>query len=239
MNAARPHFPLLGAGFGLLATTWAWPSPWRWLLLTLLLYALASLARRSEPLWRGALVGLSAGLNSAWLTLWLGWPVGLALGALNLAAASPLTRSPRFRQWLGWGGWLLPLAWPATVLGAGAFALHLLVPCSVRRVTLNRATGSIVLVGGWLWWPGFRGGYSLGQFAFLTPDALDLLAHETGHTLNNAAFGSLFHFVGAADELLLPLVFPARRWADAYAERVAESHNAHSAERRLVQLWQA
>lgn len=239
MPIRRNLLPLFGAALGLGLGVWAVKSLWLWALLTVLLYAVAGAARRSEPLWRGMLVGLSAGLNATWLTLWLGWPFGLLLGLLNLGAASGLVHSARFRRWLGWGGWLLPLAWPATVLGAAAFALQMLRPALVRRVAFDYATGTVVLVGGWLWLPRYSGGYSLGQYAFLTPDALGLWAHETGHTLSNAAFGSLFHFVGAADEVGTPLLVPSRRWADAYAERLAESHNPHSYERQLVRLWRA
>ena len=231
--------PLFGALFG---TLLAWglsglplgTSLTLWAGLSVLLYVAAS--RGPEPLWRGVLIGLNAGLNAAALLLWVG-PLGFCAAALNLLAASDLTCSPRFRHLLGWSGWLLPLSWPATLLGLAAFGLNVLAWRSVRRVWVDRGTGSVVMVGGWLWWPGFRGGYSLGQFAFVTPDALGLVAHETGHTLNNAAFGSLFHFIGAADELLLPLLDPSRRWADAYAERLAEGHDPRTRQAQVVGLW--
>lgn len=235
-----PHAcPLLGAFPGLLL---AWGLT-RWppaeaaagaLGLTALLYAAASVRAgrgRAEPFWRGALLGLSAGLNFALLPAWAAWP----LAGINLLAATPLTRRARFRQLLGWAGWGLPLGWPATALGLLALALNALWPPTVRRVWVDWATGTVVLVGGWLWWPGFCGGYSLGQFAFLTPDAPELLAHETGHTLNNAAFGSLFHFIGAVDELLIQRPLFQRQWADAYAERLAESHRCGRGQ--TARLW--
>lgn len=231
--------PSLGALIGVLL---AWglaqlplaSAPALWLLLGVGLYIAAS--RGTEPLWRGVLIGLNTGLNAAIVLRWLG-PLPLPLIAVNLLAASHLTRRLRFRQVLGWAGWLLPLSWPATALGLGAFVLNLLAFPLVRRVVLDRATGTVVLLGGWLWWPGFSGGFNLGQFAFVTPNALGLIAHETGHTLNNAAFGSLFHFIGAADELLVPLLIPARGWADAYTERLAESHQPHTGQAPTVRLW--
>ena len=231
--------PPLGALFGVLL---AWglavlplaSAPALWLLLSVGLYVAAS--QGNELLWRGVLIGLNTGLNAAVLLRCLG-PFSLPLAAVNLLTASRLTRRPRFRQVLGWAGWLLPLSWPATALGLGAFALNVMAFSSVRRIVLDRATGTVILVGGWLWWPGFSGGFNLGQFAFVTPNALGLVAHETGHTLNNAAFGSLFHFIGAADELLVPLLIPARGWAVAYAERLAESHQPHTGQAPTVRLW--
>lgn len=212
---------------------WAW-----WLALSVALYVAASISGRGlEPLWRGILLALNAAGNAA--LLWPWWPPAAALALLPWLAASPLAGQASFRQLLGWSGWLLPLSWPATALGLGAFALNLLRPARLRRIWIDRATGTVVLVGGWLWWPGFQGGYSLGQFAFLSPHALELLPHETGHTLNNAAFGSLFHFIGAADELLLAWLFPSRAWADAYAEQLAESHNPAYTGRKILPLWRA
>lgn len=51
--------------------------------------------------------------------------------------------------------------------------------------------------------------------------AAGTIDHETGHLLNVAAFGSIWHFVGAWDQS----VGPCKRGADAYAEHLAESHN--------------
>ena len=48
--------------------------------------------------------------------------------------------------------------------------------------------------------------------------------HETGHGLNVAAFGSIFHFVAALDQN----VFGSG--ADTYSEKLAESHDPSKAD---------
>ncbi len=67
-----------------------------------------------------------------------------------------------------------------------------------------------------------RGGYNLGNFAYIHRDSAasaSLVGHETGHTLNVAAFGSIWHFIGAIDENVVG------RGAGAYAEQLADSHD--------------
>lgn len=208
---------------------------WLWFVLSVLFYVAAASSRGLEPFWRGALLALNVGFNAALLRHW--WSPAAVLALLPLLAVSPLAQQRLGRQVLGWGGWLLPLSWPATVLGLAAFGLNLLRPAKLRRIWVDQNTGTVVVLGGWLWWRGFHGGYSLGQFTFLSHNALELLPHETGHTLNNASFGSLFHFIGAADELLLGWLVPSRTWADAYAEQLAESHNPRSSAKKIVPLW--
>jgi hypothetical protein len=73
---------------------------------------------------------------------------------------------------------------------------------------------------------GFRGGFNLGNFTFLlgTPPTpftdVGISSHETGHTLNVAAFGSVWHLVGNGIE---QNVKPFVRGARAYGEMLAES----------------
>jgi hypothetical protein len=67
------------------------------------------------------------------------------------------------------------------------------------------------------------GGYDLGNFIYVNKsDGInDHLAHEGGHTLNNAAFGGIFHWIGAWDENL----WPFENGGNAFAEKVADSHD--------------
>jgi hypothetical protein len=51
--------------------------------------------------------------------------------------------------------------------------------------------------------------------------------------LNNAAFGSIFHFVGAIDENVPPFA----RKAGAYAERFAESHDPTGIVPPWAEMW--
>lgn len=63
------------------------------------------------------------------------------------------------------------------------------------------------------------GGYNLGNVAYIhrnSPFSTHLVQHETGHTLNVAAYGSIFHFVGAIDANVIP-----NRGTNAYAEKLA------------------
>jgi hypothetical protein len=92
---------------------------------------------------------------------------------------------------------------------------------------------------------GFRGGFNLGNFTFLSPtperglaiqspfDAPGLSAHETGHTLTMAALGGLFHWINAVDENVPPF---ARKRA-AYGELIAESHLPRPHPIRHVRVW--
>ena len=74
---------------------------------------------------------------------------------------------------------------------------------------------------------GFAGGFSLGNFTFLTAPALQdaflapgLSSHETGHTLNTAAFSGVVLWINAVDENIPPF----RKMNVAYGELTAESH---------------
>lgn len=58
----------------------------------------------------------------------------------------------------------------------------------------------------------------MGNFVFLKPGST-AEGHETGHPLNLAAYGWIFHFVGALDENV------TGGDADAFAEHLADSHD--------------
>ena len=70
-------------------------------------------------------------------------------------------------------------------------------------------------------------GYTLGNFVYINRTAsmrvpAGTIDHETGHVLQVAAFGSIWHFVGAWDENVGP---SGGRRSNAYAEQLAEGHN--------------
>jgi len=68
-----------------------------------------------------------------------------------------------------------------------------------------------------------EGGYNLGNFAYIHRNSEfspSLVQHETGHTLNVAAYGAIFHYIGAIDGNVIP-----GRKTRAYAEKLADSHD--------------
>ncbi|NTU97194.1 MAG: hypothetical protein HGA62_05170 [Chlorobiaceae bacterium] len=187
---------------------------------------------------RGFLIGLDTGVNTVLSGVIFGPIAGIITGIVNvLAAFDFFTRSRLYQAVLGWSSWFMPMSWPATGLGLVCFLLNLIpamfaanrsVRIKIHRLTLDRGTGTIVMEGGWTFLPGFRGGFSLGNFAFVTMDS-GVTDHETGHTLNVAAFGSIFHFIGAIDQNIIRSV-PE----NAYAERCADSHVPNAAAYRLA-----
>jgi len=195
-----------------------------------------------EHLLRKLMIRMNAVTNTLLLVV-LGLTVpGIAIGGINFAASFPETaRLKGYQRILGWTSWLMPMSWPVTVLGAYVLVLDLagavltlnrISRFHVERVWVDRPSGCVVLEGGWLYRPGFRGGFNLGNFAFITPGVTHVVRHEAGHTLNVAAFGSVFHFVGAIDENIVNRHAPY----DAYAERLAES--ARDPERDgVVRVW--
>ena len=104
----------------------------------------------------------------------------------------------------------------------------------IDHISIDWGTGIIVMGGGLIEPSGGADGFNLGNFVFLREGAsgdAGLVRHETGHGLNVAAFGALFHFVGALDEN-----WPSNRGDDAFAERLAESHSNRPGS-PTVPLW--
>lgn len=190
---------------------------------------------------RGFMIGFNAGLNAFIATAILGPVAGIVLGVINfLAAFDAISKSAVYQGSLGWFSWLMPMSLLATAVGLVFFVLNVLPALltlnrvdalKIKRLSIDWKTGTSMLEGGWTFLPGFRGGFNLGNFAYLTPGST-VGAHETGHTLCNAAFGSVFHFVGAIDENAL-----RANPCDAYAERLAESHNPHTSDPRVIPMW--
>jgi hypothetical protein len=174
---------------------------------------------------------------NAWSNGLLGGP---ALQAINLLAAfDGVAGSDAYKSVAGWSSWLSPMSWIATGIGAALFTVGLIASpvlgnrneatwmgraTHINSVTIEWQTGSIVTRGGAAQpWAGAPG-YNLGNFIFLDPNASltpgAVVAHEAGHTLNVAAFGGIFHFIGFIDEMIWPGTGSA-----ALAERWAESND--------------
>jgi RHS repeat-associated protein len=188
---------------------------------------------------RGFMIGLNAGMNAIIATALFGPVIGISLGVINfLAAFDGIAASPVYQGILGWSSWLMPMSWLATGVGLVFFVINVIVAfftfwiprwlggsgwdaARINSVSVDWGTGTIMTHGGLL--TPARGGYNLGNFAYVHRDSAfstSLVQHETGHTLNVAAFGSIFHFVGAIDENVIP-----GRGAGAYAEFFADSHD--------------
>jgi hypothetical protein len=131
---------------------------------------------------------------------------------------------------VGWCKWCLPMSWPVVLLGL-LFVIFSLLLAAVTRFQVNYlrlkgikvdwATGTVFIKGGLVsninaWDTAFN----MGNFAFVDMNSGDWhIEHESGHTLNLAAFGFIFHFIGTVDELVL-------RQGNAYSERLAESNSS-------------
>jgi len=197
---------------------------------------------------RGFMIGFNAGMNAVLASMIFGPVIGVALGVVNfLAAFDTIANSSVYQGILGWTSWLMPMSWLATGVGLIFFVLNVIPALftgnqvdavRIHSLSIDWGTGTIVMEGGWLFLPGFNGGYNLGNFAYMTPGS-GVRDHETGHTLNVAAFGSIFHFIGAIDENAVQST-PA----NAYAEQLADSHDPNGpierqrrGEEPIIPMW--
>jgi hypothetical protein len=181
------------------------------------------------------MIGLTAGLNFGIWSLFpipLGGLIGLYVGLVCFLAVFPfISRNIVYQGFLGWSSWLMPMSYVATTFGFLLFVLNLpfaIAAFGLAAVKLDGLTGTIETTGGALIGiTGFSGGFNLGNFTFITPrppaaaafGIPSLSAHETGHTLNVAAFSGVFQWINAVDENP-----PINRRRLAYGELTAESH---------------
>jgi hypothetical protein len=187
-----------------------------------------------ELVMRGLMIGVTAGSNfGIWSLIPIPGPfIGLYVGILGfLTVFPPISRNGIHQGFLGWSSWLMPMSYLATAVGFVLFVINL--PFAVAAFGLGAVrpdflTGTIETTGGAvIGVTGFSGGFNLGNFTFITPGppaglafgAPSLSAHETGHTLNVAAFSAAFHWINAIDENP-----PITRRTLAYGELTAESH---------------
>jgi RHS repeat-associated protein len=206
-------------------------------------YAVADATAGSDfgEFMRGFMIGMNAGLNAVLASAVFGPVIGITLGVINfLAAVDSIANSEVYQGILGWASWLMPMSWLATAVGLiffvlnvipALFTLNQVEAVKIESLSIDWKTGTIIMEGGWTFLPGFRGGFNLGNFAYITPGST-VQEHETGHTLSNAAFGSIFHFIGAIDENIL-----RSNPADAYAERIAESNDPTTTDPDIIPMW--
>lgn len=189
-------------------------------------------ATRGEYFARGLMIGLTAALNYMILRQVpvVGPPLSVwALVVISLGAIVFVARNRVYQGFLGWSGWLFPVSWAATIVGLGLFLINLIPAYAaggVRAFRLDWTTGVIDTTGGLTGITGFAGGFSLGNFIFLTaprdPGTAtqpSTASHESGHSLNTALFGGIVLWINAVDENVWP-----RRRNLAYGEMCAEGH---------------
>lgn len=195
---------------------------------------------------RGLLIGLNSGMNfaisHALLAVICGsatHPAALAiaigLGVVNfLTVFRVISQSEVFQFILGYLNWFLPMSWLIVALGLTFFLLNLLGGLCVglpgveffklKQLAFDWKTGTLFIKGGWISnLNPIDTAYNMGNFSFV--DRLHHgmeIEHEAGHTLNLAAFGSIFHLVGAIDENVI------RNGANAFSERLADSNDPHA-----------
>jgi len=166
-----------------------------------------------EEFARGFMIGLNAGLNYSIGSKVYGDVVGVALGVINLAAAiEPIAQNKFYQGILGWSNWLMPMSWLINGLGAAWFALDDLFHLFTLKISVDWETGTVMLIN--------RGttSFDMGNLAFLGGE--EDIGHETGHNLSLAAFGSIFHIVGAISEGTAD----TNNAQSVYAEQLADSH---------------
>ena len=193
----------------------------------------------------GFTIGLNAGLNAVIGSLVFGPIIGTALGVINFLVAFEGIAGNlggTFQHVLAWSNWLMPMSWLANGIGLGIFITDVVLAgltlnqvglTRINSIRINWASGAIVTHGGALTL--MRGAYDLGNFVYLHRNdskTHGIIRHELGHLHNVAAFGSIWHLVGALDENVL------MRKGNAYSEQIAESHVPLANKWRTdAQLW--
>ena len=196
---------------------------------------------------RGFMIGFNAGLNTAIAVGIFGPAIGIALGVINfLAAFNTIAGNKVYQGILGWSSWLMPMSWLATAIGlvifvinflAALFTLNMVSGAHIDSIHVHWETGTIIMKGGLISAAGGGEAFDVGNFAFInsnSPNPSDDELHETGHALNVAAFGSIFH--------LIPGVIEQQTSSDgeSYSEHLAESHDptpSHAASGTWWQMW--
>ena len=189
-------------------------------------------ATSGEYFGRGLMIGISAMTNSVLLAQIPFAGVVLASWAftvISLTAVIFLARNPYFQGFLGWSAWLFPVSYLATFVGLLLFIINIpfaLILVGPAAFNFDWTTGVVHTAGGLATIATTANGFSLGNFTFVralpvagafTAPSVD--SHETGHSLNTAAFGGVVLWINAIDQNVLP---PRRNLA--YGELTAESH---------------
>ena len=198
---------------------------------------------------RGFMIGFNAGMNFAVGSAILGGGIGAAIGVINsLAAIDGVARNSFYQGVLGWSSWVMPMSWAATALGLVFFVVNLAAAgvtyilsgkTKIDRLGFDWRTGTFVMSGGLIH---NSAAFDMGHFVFMNPDYVDgstpgrtydnVLSHETGHTLENAAFGSAFLAADLIGENL------TSAGVHDYGEEIAESHaHVHNPRRTRIPMW--
>jgi hypothetical protein len=195
---------------------------------------------------RGFMIGFNAGMNGTLATVLFGPWIGIGLGVINfLATFDGIAHNSVYQGILGWSSWAMPMSWAATALGLVFYAFNLVMAgvtgnqwkaAKIDKLAIDWKTGSIVMVGGLI---RTQTAFNLGNFVFINKAWTDnpassgydaVLNHETGHTLNNAAFGlgfSVGDFIGET---------VTGGGASDYGEQMAESHTNRPG-RPTIPMW--
>lgn len=181
---------------------------------------------------RGMMIGISAMTNSVMLALIPFAGAVLASWAftvISLSAIIFVARNRYFQGFLGWSAWLFPVSHIATLVGLLLFIINIpfaLIMFGPAAFSFDWTTGVVHTAGGLAATATTAGGFSLGNFVFVRAlpvagafTAPSVNSHETGHSLNTAAFGGIVLWINAIDQNVLP---PRRNLA--YGELTAESH---------------
>ena len=240
-NVVHPILILLGAGLGLFVAT-------------IFLYVGASIillagVPLAEFFVRGAIIGTASSVN--WLVMSAIPPLSVfapIIFVITLLALIPPVAADRFYQRvLGALGWVLPLNYLMLPLGVLLFAVSapaaLAAPAGTGGVNWDWLTWTIETSGGAVLGVA-SAPFNVGNFTFLPPGfatsapafTSGTSAHETGHTLNNSAFGGFFYWIGAADEnIVRPIAGVSGVFA--YAELFAEGHFGPGPGRPFIAMW--
>jgi len=163
---------------------------------------------------------------------------------ITLLALIPAIAGSRFiyHRLLGLVGWILPLNYLMLPLGilmflvAAPFAIAAGGIGALRfdflTMTIETSGGAVLSLA--------SAPFNIGNFTFFPPAVAPSgfavpgpSAHETGHTLSNAAFGGFVYWIGAVDENVPPLA----RGLFAYTELLAESHFGGVPGRPFLVMW--
>lgn len=195
---------------------------------------------------RGMMIGFNAGVNFILLMLllpldprWVPIVATWSFMVISLSMVLFVARNRIYQGFLGWSAWLFPVSYVATFVGLLLFLFNTIASIITRNASFGVApdftTGVIessngVLIG----MSSFEGGFSLGNFTFLmdqptTPIVVppatfvapSVSSHETGHSLNTAAFGGVILWINAIDQNVAPFA----RHNLAYGELAAEGHS--------------
>lgn len=220
----------------------------------LLCYILAactvSIAPKFSEFIRGFMIGVNASSSGLILytlfSLFAPQTVAIIIAAILVAinffcVISWLSQGAFYQGIVGWSNWLLPMSWPVIGIGILFCIINLLLALvtlfqvdflNIKGFKVDWATGTFFMKGGLIsnlnvW----NTAFNMGNFTFVDMKSSRwYINHEAGHCLNLAAFGSLFHFVGFIDEFVI------QRGHNAYAERLAESHDTGTSSNNIP-MW--